>query len=393
MIRILLSCVLLAGGAAAPTLAQLDALPHADTTRGNYFGVSVSLDGTRALVGASGEHSCGANAGAAYVYEYDDATDRWRETARLVPGDCEENLFFGRQVALSGDRVLIAANAEFFAAERTNAAYVFDRDSTGSWRETARLTVDAPTEEGPLGASVSLEGNRALVTTWGDVANGRYGGAAYVFDYDPASGRWTQAARLSGPLQYGIFGADAALSGDRLVVASSSYFRQTAGYFYVFERTLDGEWRQAARFGEIDDFFVSLDIDGDRILVGESKEHRSNIGMATLYTRDSTGTWRHTGALRPPVPYKQGGFGSEVSLSGDRAIVTGYDEQLRLDINVDRVVYIYGYDAERAEWAYRSIVDIGTVAFGAALDLDNNVALIGASSEREAGAAYIFRLH
>lgn len=393
MFQKLLACAILAGGMVAPALAQLDELPHADTTRGNYFGVSVSLDGTRALVGASGEHSCAPNAGAAYVYEYDDTVDRWRETARLVPGDCEENLFFGRQVALSGDRVLIAANAEYFAAVRTNAAYVFDRDSTGSWQESARLTVNAPTEEGPLGASVSLEDDRALVTTWGDVANGRYGGAAYVFDYDPASGRWTQSARLSGPLHFGIFGADAALSGDRLVVASSSYFLPGVGYFYVFERTAAGEWRQAARFGSIDDFFISLDIDGDRILVGESKEHRSNIGTATLYTRDSTGTWRHTGALQPPVPYKQGGFGSEVSLSDDRAIVAGYDEQLRLDINVDRVVYIFGYDAERDEWTYRSIVDIGTVAFGAALDLDNNVALIGAASEHEAGAAYIVKLH
>lgn len=392
MVQMLLACALLAG-AVAPALAQLDTLPHADTTRGNYFGVSVSLDGSRALVGASGEHSCAANAGAAYVYEYDDATDRWRETARLTPAVCEKNLFFGRQVALSGDRALIAANAEYFAAVRTNAAYVFDRDSTGSWLETARLTVDAPTEEGPLGASVSLEGDRALVTTWGDVANGRYGGAAYVFDYDSTSRRWTQSARLSGPLQFGIFGADAALSGDRLVVASSSYFRSGAGYFYVFERATAGEWRQAARFGGIDDFFISLDIDGDRILVGESREHRSNTGTATLYARDSTGTWRHTGVLRPPVPYKQGGFGSEIAISGDRALVTGFDEQLRLDINVDRVVYIYGYDAENAEWTYRSIVDIGNVAFGAALDLDNNIALIGAASEREAGAAYIVRLH
>lgn len=393
MIQILFACVLLAVGTAAAALAQLDALPHGDTARGNYFGVSVSLDSTRALVGASGEHSCAANAGAAYVYEYDDVTDRWRETARLVPDDCEENLFFGRQVALSGDRVLIAADTEYFAAVRTNAAYVFDRDSTGRWLETTRLTANAPTEEGPLGASVSLEDDRALVTTWGDVANGRYGGAAYVFDYDPASKRWTRTARLSGSLQYGIFGADAALSGDRLVVASSSYFRRGAGYFYVFERSMAGNWQQVARFGGIDDFFISLDIDGDRILVGESKERRSNIGTATLYTRDSTGTWEHTGALQPPVPYKQGGFGSEVSLSGDRALVTGYDEQLRLDINVDRVVYIYSYDAERAKWAYRSIVDIGSVAFGAALDLDNNVALIGSASEREAGAAYIVRLH
>ena len=34
--------------------AQIASLPHADTSRGNYFGAAVAIDGNRILVGAHG---------------------------------------------------------------------------------------------------------------------------------------------------------------------------------------------------------------------------------------------------------------------------------------------------------------------------------------------------
>ena len=153
-------------GMAATAHAQIDKLPHPDTTSGNFFGVAVSIDGRRALVGASSEDTCDTNAGAAYIFEQD-TTNHWSEVARLVPDDCLGGLFFGRSVSLSGDRALIASANEFFASTRSNAAYVFERDSTGAWTQKAKLTITSEEKEGPFAASVSLDGDRALVTTWG----------------------------------------------------------------------------------------------------------------------------------------------------------------------------------------------------------------------------------
>ena len=381
-------------GTAVTAYAQIDKLPHPDTTSGNFFGVAVSIDGARALVGASSEDTCDTNAGAAYIFEHDAAANRWEEVAQLMPDDCLGGLFFGRSVSLSGDRALVAAANEFFAANRSNAAYVFERDSTGVWNQTAKLTIDSEEEEGPFGASVSLDGKRALVTTWGDTSDGRFGGAAYIFERNAETGRWTKTARLtgSGGLRAGIFGGAAALDGDRAVVSASSYFRDSPGSIYIFERDADGHWNEAAHFGDIDDFFISIDLEEDRVLVGESKDGRRKAGAATLYARNPDGTWRLASTLRPPTPYDHGGFGSEVSLAGNRALVAGYDEQLRLDYNIDRVVYVYAYDAETNAWTYRNIVDIGKVAFGTAVDLDGMVALIGDASESEPGAAYVVRL-
>ncbi len=379
-------------GTASTARAQIDKLPHPDTTSGNFFGVAVSIDGERALVGASSEDTCDDNAGAAYIFERNTDTGRWTEAAKLVPNDCLIGLYFGRSVSLSGDRALVAAANEFYASKRSNAAYVFERDSTGTWTQTARLTTDAEEEEGPFAASVSLDGDRALVTTWGDPSDGRHGGAAYIFERDATTGRWVKAAHLTGSrgIQAGIFGGAAALDGDRAVVAASSYFGRNPGSIYIFERdAASGQWLEAAHFSDIDDFFVSVDIEGDRVLVGESKDGRRETGTATVYARDEEGAWRLTATLRPPTSYDHGAFGSAVSLSGNRALVVGYDEQLRRNHNIDRVVYIFEYDTGTNTWAYQNIVDIGEVAFGTSVDIDGTVAIIGHASGGKPGAAYV----
>lgn len=387
----------LLGSMAAPAQAQIDKLPHPDTTAGNFFGVAVSIDGDRALVGASSEDACGPNSGAAYIFERNPETNLWREAARLTALTCKPGEFFGRSVSLSGDRAMVAASAEFFAQTSTNAAYVFERDSTtGTWEQSARLKGNPDKKEGAFAASVSLDGERALITTWGDPSDAQYSGTAYLFELDPSKGIWKQTARLTGSrgLEAGVFGGPAALDGDYAVVTASSYFQENrSGSIYIFEHNATtGQWTEAAHFGNIDDFYISVDIDGDRVVVGESKDGRQKSGAATIYSRDARGSWHLSATLHPPVPYDHGAFGSEVVLDDNRVLITGYDEQLRLDFNIDRVVYVFECDAASDAWQYRSIIDIGEVAFGSALDLDGHVALIGHASERAPGAAYVVLL-
>lgn len=383
-------------GSAEPARAQIYALPHADTSQSSSFGIAVALDTSRAIVGASGETTCGPNGGAAYIYERKGRGGTWKQTARLIPrrDQCQEGAFFGQALDLSGRFAIVSASSDFFAERRSNAAYIFERDSLGDWNQVAHLTAEGGFEdEGSFAADVAIDGGRALVTTSGN-PDGQDGGAAYVYERDPDTGSWSQVARLTAQagVTHGVLGGAGALDGDRIIVAASTYFERKPGSAYIFERDSTGTWRETARIGGIKDFFISVDLAGERALTGEARAGDNESGTARVFRRTPSGQWIHESTLRPSTPYTSGAFGSTVSLYKDRALVTGYDEQLGQDFNIDRVVYVFKRDAADSTWSQQQIIDIGEVDFGTALDQNASFGLISTVPDDEPGTVYVVRL-
>lgn len=388
--------------AAAPRLvtAQIYTLPRVDPADGDFFGVDVAIDGDRVLVGATGVSACGENSGAAYIYERDHTSGRWRPIATLEPEDCEAEMFFGRSLGLSGDVAVVGAFRTTFSGADLNAAYVFERHSDGTWSQTARLTGDGDHQEGPFAADVDVDGDRVVVTTAGDLADGRFGGAIYVFETvrsGPQGQRtWRQTTRLtaSEDTRAGVLGGSVAIDRDRIVVSASRYFQGTRGSVYVFEHVAAGRaWKETARLDGFEDFFISTSIDGDRIIVGESKAGRNSEGRATVFRHDGS-RWRRVVVLQPAYPFELGAFGSKVAIENNRALVVGYDEQLQFEFNIDRVVYVFESDDNGTTgWAQRHIIDVGNVYFGSSVAIDENVAVIGQASDDEPGSVVVVQLH
>jgi hypothetical protein len=388
---LLLCLVLLTGGPAAH--AQIEELPRPDSAHAASFGISVALGDSIAVVGASGEAGCGPNSGAVYVYRREPGTvfDDWRGVARLTPRTCRPNTFFGERVVLSGRRLLVSAAAsETFGAAGTNAAYMFDRAPDGTWRQTARFTAPSDRPEGSFASDIDLDGDRAVVSTAGNPEADR-NGAVYVYDYDPDRATWRRTARVTtdrGP-EAGVLGRAVALDGDRLAVAASTYFKGDPGAVHLF--AYDGaRWRETTRLGDIDAFFIELDLDGSTLLVGEDRAGGDASGRATVFAREGQ-NWTRAATLRPSQPYESGSFGTAVSLHGPWALVTGYGEQLGKDFNIDRVVYVFRRRKGRA-WTQRTILDIGQVDFGAALDQHGSTAIISSVPEDAPGSVYIVQL-
>ena len=376
--------------------SQIFKIAHPDTTTGNGFGTSVSIDENRALIGASAENVCGPNSGAAYIYERDAEDDSWKPVTRLTPSTCVEGDFFGRSLSIHGDRAVVAASSTVPNRNASNSAYIFERDSeSGVWKEVAKIKQYQEVEEGSFAASVSLDGDRLLVTTSGDRIRQEYNGAAYIYEKAP-DGRWVKQARLvgSGSLADGVFGGAGALDGDYAVVTASKYYEEEPGSLFIFERNPDTEsWEQVKHIKGIDDIFISVDIEGNYVIAGESRGGNKRSGVATLYERQINGEWELKQTLTPRVPYKDGAFGSAVSFDGENALVAGYDEQLGKNFNIDRVVYEFKRKGDSGEWAQRRIFDVGTVAFGYAIAASGGYAVIGEASDQEPGAAYVVEIH
>ncbi len=216
-------------------------LTASDAKASDSFGISVSLEGDVALIGAPGSD----NHGAAYMYRHDGS--RWLEEQKLTPSKWGED-DFGFSVSLSGDRALIGAieARDWFAGP--GSAYVFRRKGK-RWSEEQRLVASDGHSGARFGLSVSLSGDLALV----GAPEHRDSGASYVFRYDGK--RWIEDQKLVTREPSSYLGESTALSGTTALIGApwhgSVGDRMEPGFAYLFR--YDGlRWVEERRLSSSD---------------------------------------------------------------------------------------------------------------------------------------------
>lgn len=297
------------------------------------FGSEVDLDGDTVLVGAPyAEDANGDSTGVAYVFTRA-GPGIWNQEAKLVADDVESGDSFGGAVSLDGDRALVGASlADTADGSAAGAAYVFARDATGTWTQEATLVAPDGESSDQFGEGVSLDGDTALVGAASDHDPGAEDtGSAYVLQ--ESDGAWAVEAKLENPEpnDEDQFGAELSLDGDLALVASPYDDSQGTdlGSVYAFTRADDGTWSQedtlrAADDGFLDTFGGSVSLDGDLALIGAPRDTNDNgfyAGAAYLFARDDTGAWSEELKLNASSGDADDGFGGSVSLDGGTAIV------------------------------------------------------------------------
>ena len=312
------------------TWTQQAKLLPGDPATGDNFGCSVSLsnDGSTALIAAYYKNGTYVQQGAAYVFIRSGST--WSQQAKLLHSDKAANDNFGYSVSLSsnGNTALIGAPGK---NSNKGAAYVFTRVGS-AWTQQAKL-LDSGNTSGYLGDSVSLsfDSNTALIGASATPGStGSYEGAAYVFTRSGTT--WTQQAKLiaSDFEAWGVFGVSVALSSDGnvAVIGSSGWSSYVAyskkGAAYVFIRS-GSVWTQQTQLLASDpaanDYFgdsVSLSGDGNTLLIGADGKGSTygGQGAAYVFIRFDT-TWTQKIKLLASDPAQSSYFGSSVSLSND----------------------------------------------------------------------------
>jgi hypothetical protein len=139
----------------------------------NSFGLCVSIDGDRALVG---EDIGNDGKGAAYIFKR--IGTNWIEDAKLVASDAEKSSLFGGSVSIDGEYVIVGADCD----GSTGAAYTFKYNGT-NWIEEAKLLA-SDGEDDVFGTSVSIDGENAIIGAYYDNDNGKESGSAYIFKKD-----------------------------------------------------------------------------------------------------------------------------------------------------------------------------------------------------------------
>jgi hypothetical protein len=202
-------------------------LTASDGTGWEMFGISASISGDYAIVGACGDDSY---KGSAYVFERSGAT--WTEQPKLTADDGAAGDYFGMSVSISGDSALVGANGD---DSNMGAAYVFVRSST-DWTQQARLTAGDRANGDQFGRSVSLDGDRAIMGAFGDDDQGSDSGSTYVFERSGVT--WTEQPKLiaSDGDAGESFGCAVSIDGDRAIVGARTDDENgsNSGSAYIF---------------------------------------------------------------------------------------------------------------------------------------------------------------
>ncbi len=395
-----------------PLLTALEAaLIPADRSALDYFGHSVSLNGngTRAIVGALYDGTAlGYDAGSVRVYTRSGAT--WTLEQMLLAADAQDEDQLGSAVSLSADgtRALVGASGDYTAGVRTGSARVFVR-SGSTWTEEQTLVPSGGGAEERFGAaaSISADGTRAIVGAyWADTAGGVNAGSARVFLRTGNVWALEQTLVAAGGAADEWFGYSVAMNGDGSRAIVGVPYDDGGGSARVFIRVGTTWTEQATLRGSNivgGDYFgraVTIDNTGTRALIGAWADDvggRVDAGSARVFVRSGS-SWSEEASLFASNSDSGDYFGWAVSLSSDgtRAIVgaDGDDTAAGLAAGSARI-----FSRSGSVWTEEPMLTATNGAandfFGAAVALsgDGIRAIVGAyGDDMGAGSAHVFTL-
>lgn len=300
------------------------------------YGTSVAISGTHIVVGNPFFYSMGmVDVGRAYVYDSSSATPTVPVATLDNPTPLHED-FFGFSVSISGTRVVVGAYSDDTGGYNAGSAYVYELSSATPTVPTATLHHQGPSSRDAFGNSVAISGTLMVVGAWRDETGGPLAGIVYVYDLSAATPD-TPIATLRNPSSgYYSFGVSVAISGSRIAVGAD---RPTAtGRVYVYDLssatpTVPVETLNTP--SPNNNFGKSVGIDSTRVVVGVPEEMVGSAqaaGSAYIYDLSSATPTLPVATLRHPSPSFGDLFGTSVAISGTRVVVGAWrDDTPALD--------------------------------------------------------------
>ena len=189
-----------------------------DGAKGDGFGTAVSISRGKVIVGAPDDDDGGTSSGSAYIFVGKGKT--WTQQAKLTAKDAAPSDEFGISVSISGNTAIVgAATHSHGGIDRSGAAYIFVGDGE-TWTQQAKLTAKDAAPRDRFGTSVAIHGLSTMIGAPRSDGVGSDSGAAYVFVGNGET--WTQQAKLTpkDAEKFGQFGFSVSIIGNVALVGA-----------------------------------------------------------------------------------------------------------------------------------------------------------------------------
>jgi len=299
-----------------------------DGAADDQFGYSVSVFGDVALVGAFFDDDDGTNSGSAYIYRFDGTN--WAQEAKLLASDGASGDEFGISVSVFGDVALVGARFDDDNGNGSGSAYVYRFDGT-NWVQEAKLLASDGAANDRFGISVSVSSDVAVVGARYGNNNGTDSGSAYVYRFDGTD--WTQEAKLlaTDGATDDDFGLSVSVSSDVVVVGAlfddDNGTDSGSAYIYRFDGT---NWVHEAKLlasdGAAGDWFGwRVSVSGETVVIAAAghDDNGGQSGSAYIFRFNGAG-WGQGVKLLASDGASGDHFGRSVAVFGDTAVIGAY---------------------------------------------------------------------
>ena len=313
---------------------------------------------------------------------------------------------FGDSLAIFNSSLVVGASYSNVSDTQAGIAYVYDVSGNDPLL-THTLLNPSPTALDRFGEAVGISGTTVVVSApdkhIGPDTSDSDVGEAYVFDISANMPMHTHTLDNPTPIQNDRFGRSLAIWDSTIVVGTQddNTGANDAGSVYVFDINASPVLRHTINnpAPELDDKFGNdLAIFGNSLLVGTELDdsNATNVGKAYLF--DISGAMAQlTFEILNPAPRGTDNFGSSVAMISDLILIGArYDT----DGSVSNAGAVHVFDTSDQVPILMGSLENPSVAigdaFGAAIDVDGNIAVVGARWEdtqfTSDGAVYVYDL-
>ena len=254
---------------------------------------------------------------------------------KLLPSDGKTEDYFGYSVAVDGTTALVGAyKADINLHEDAGAAYVYTKVGSG-WQQQAKLIVTPAFSNDTLGGKVALKNRIAILGIRNRDDAAEDAGAVVAFEYKESNWSQQQILTATDAKKGDAFGQSIGLTEQFLVIGAprSDSPLEDTGAVYVYSRSQDS-WQFQSKLtaddGMAGDLFgISVAVDGNTILVGAdlNDEKAENAGAVYVFSFNGS-QWSQQAKLMASDGAKTDIFGVRVALHGDTALISARSDQI-----------------------------------------------------------------
>ena len=369
-----------------------------DRAENDYLGTSAAISGNHAIVGAPQNDDDGENSGAAYIYQREN--DSWILHTKLIAEDADAGDYFGCAVAISNEFAVVGAKYDDDNGSNAGAAYVYHYDDElDVWLPHAKLFADDGAALDEFGTSLAIEGYTIVVGA--DQDNSQQG-AVYVFNYNKITWQQTQKILASDGDMLDNFGCAVSIDNNSIVVGAPNddlNQKVNAGAVYVFQKS-GNTWVEFQKLDaydgmSYDNFGCSVAIDDHTIIAGAFKDSVNGLDSGAVYIFDfQYNQWKYKQKITPKDGDEADNFGQWVSMAKNYAVIGAPKD----DDNRDSSGSVYIYEKDKTTWSQAFKITSGDGAaydyFGRSVSMETNYVIVGAPGDENAtGAAYIYKIY